>query len=218
MNFQNQLDILNPEEIVWPITIIGLGGIGNPTAQILVGTGVPNVILMDKDTVETKNQPSQGYRQKDLGKLKVEAAKEIALEYNPDCKISVIPEFYVDQPLSGVVISAVDDIDVRKIIWEKIRWNPDVPLYIDGRLLSRYLEVHSVIPCEMKSIEKYEKTLFNKKDADEGTCTTKAIKYVGTTIGSIIASQVQKWIKGEPIEQELGFDFATMTFLKNKRF
>lgn len=218
MDYQNQWDILSPKDMNWPITIIGLGGIGNPTAQIISGTGAPDVVLIDGDIVEEKNRASQGYREKDVGRKKVDAAKEIILEFNPECRVTAIPEFYVDQPLSGIVISAVDDIDIREMIWGNIRWNAEVPFYIDGRLLSRYLEVHSVLPCQIESIEKYEKTFFDKKDADEGTCTTKAIKYVGTAIGSIISSQIQKWIKRETLEQEIGLDFATMTFLKNKRF
>lgn len=217
-DYSCQTGILDPKNINWPITVIGLGGLGNPAVQIIAGTGAPEMILIDGDKVEEHNRASQGYRKADLGKPKVEAARDIILEFNEGCNVKILNEFYTDQPLSGIVVSAVDSMEARKQIWENIRWNNEVVLYIDSRMLSRYFEAHAVLPCQLESIEMYEKTLFDPKDADIGTCTTKGIKYVGTALGSIVASQIQKWIKGESLVQETGFDFVTMTLFKDKKF
>lgn len=218
MSFLRQLDIINPKEMVYPVTVIGVGGIGRPVAETLAEMGCRKIIIYDPDRVEEHNRPNQAYRRKDIGRLKVEATKEIIEEFAEWCKVVAIPEEFESQrPLKGIVILAVDSIETRKKIWKLIRSNVDVPLFIDGRIGGEIIQVYTVRPCQLKDVETYEKTLFPKERAASLPCTAQQVIYVGKIIGGLIALQVKKWLKREEYNQEITFDFATMTLLLDKK-
>ncbi|MEA2098083.1 MAG: ThiF family adenylyltransferase [Patescibacteria group bacterium] len=214
-DYLRQLGFYDPRKDLNPkITIIGCGGIGSPTALMLANMGVKEITLMDFDTVEDHNRPNQGYRRKDIGKPKVEALKEIILEF-AECRVTAINEKFVDQNLDGVVIMAVDTMEAREMIWEKVKWNPDVLLCIDGRLAGEYLEVFTIRPNRLEDIEYYEARLFSDEEAIELPCTAKGIIYIGGVIAAFIANQIKKWAKEERIIRKISFDPVVMTLLRN---
>lgn len=215
-NFSRQLDFFDPaKDDKWPITIIGNGGIGSPTAKISGSMGIGKLRLIDFDIVEEPNRPSQGYREQDVGKPKVQALKEIIGELAENCEVTAIMEEYINQPLSGIVVSAVDSIAARKKIWQIVRYNPLVPLFIDGRLAGKTLEIYTALPFQVESVNRYEKTLVG--ETTPLPCAQKGIIYVGYGIGAFIASQINKFLKEEyeQLYQEVILDFATMTLICN---
>ena len=218
MSFRRQLGILNPKEIIFPITVIGVGGIGRAAAETLAEMGCPKMTLIDPDKVETHNRPNQVYRKSDIGRLKVEAAKEIIEGFAEWCKIETIAERFVGQiPLKGIVVSAVDSIETRKEIWQFVHYNVNVPLFIDGRLGGQFMQVFTVKPCQIEDIERYEETLFPKERTAHLPCTAQQIIYVGKIIGGLIALQFKKWLKKESYNLELALDLADMTLLLDKK-
>lgn len=214
MNFQRQLDILDPRCILYPITLIGCGGIGSPTALVLAKIGCPNLILMDPDTVEDHNLPNQLFPLVDTDKPKVDACKEMVLAF-ADCSIRTMPAAFDGiQDLSGIVISGVDTMKVRQQIWEKVKFNLGVPLYIDGRIGGEIIEVYTIQPSQIEDIEFYEKFLFPEEEAAELPCTARAILYTGFVAAGLIASQLKKWLKGgEKYYRRVNLDLKTMTSL-----
>ena len=59
------------------ILVVGMGGLGCPVAQYLISSGIGYLTLMDSDTVELSNLSRQPlYSEKDIGKFKVDVAKE----------------------------------------------------------------------------------------------------------------------------------------------
>lgn len=213
-NFSRQLDILDPDKYsLWPVTIIGCGGIGRFTLEILAEMGIGEIIIYDQDAVEEENRPNQAWRKIDLEKPKVMAGKEIVEQFAEDCEVAIHQEKFTEQELQGIVISAVDSMESRKAIWEKVRWNPLVPLFIDGRLGGEILEIYTAKPMQNEDIEAYEATLFSDEEATPGSCTAKSIVYVGHMIGSLISLQVKKFLKEEKIRREIIFDLKTMTLL-----
>lgn len=59
------------------IGIVGLGSVGSVIAEVLLKTGVRDIVLIDFDTVELKNLDRlQGIGRKDIGKFKVNAIKK----------------------------------------------------------------------------------------------------------------------------------------------
>lgn len=71
------------------VLVIGLGGLGCPAAQYLVGAGVGQVTLIDRDVVEATNLHRQGlYAEADIGRRKVDAAAERLRAVNADIEIA----------------------------------------------------------------------------------------------------------------------------------
>jgi len=229
-DFLRQLDILNPSEIICPVTIIGLGGIGSPTALELAKMGFRKMTLFDPDRVEAHNRPNQLFRKKDeadpsdeegSGRLKVEAMKEIIGEFAEWCSVTAIAEQFEGQlPLEGIIISGLDHMEMptgenneerrfwgRKEVWQKIRNNINVPLYIDGRIGGEIVQVFTVRPNQWEDIETYEETLFSDTEAMELLCTAQGIIYTGFGIASFIAAQTKKWLKQESYPFSMTYNF-----------
>ena len=80
IDYWRQLDILQPDDLVRPITIIGVGGIGSPVALALTKMGCRRLTLFDPDTIEPHNLPNQLYRLRDVGRPKVEALADLLRE------------------------------------------------------------------------------------------------------------------------------------------
>ena len=77
------------------VVIIGMGGIGCPTAQYLLATGIKKITLIDYDCVEINNLNRQIlYSINDLGRKKVEVAKNKLKGINPSCNIKIIYFIY----------------------------------------------------------------------------------------------------------------------------
>ena len=75
------------------VLIIGVGGLGCPAAQYLVGAGVGTIGLMDHDLVSITNLHRQVlYRESDLGKPKAIVAKERLTDMNSEVNIIAINE------------------------------------------------------------------------------------------------------------------------------
>lgn len=215
-DYLRQLGFYDPNEDLNPeVTIIGGGGIGSPTALMLANMGIKRISLMDFDAVEDHNRPNQGYRKKDIGKPKVEALKGIIEEFAEDCCVTAVNEKFVGQDLEGVVIMAVDSMEARKTIWEKVKWNPNVLLCIDGRLGGEYLEIYTIGPSRLEDIEYYESRFFSDEEAADLPCTAKGIIYVGGMIASLIANQIKRWAKDEKIIRKISLDPVMMTLLRN---
>src|SRR5512138_700999 len=120
MDFWRQMDIVTPTDLEkFPVTIIGVGGIGSPTALALSKMGVQNITIYDDDDVEDHNLPNQMYRISDLGKSKVEGTRDICNDF-AGLNIDIHKERFENQPISGIVISGVDTMKSREIIWKRM--------------------------------------------------------------------------------------------------
>ncbi len=70
------------------VLLIGAGGLGCPTALYLAAAGIGKIGLVDADVVDKSNLQRQIlFGQKDVGRPKVEAARERLLELNPGIEI-----------------------------------------------------------------------------------------------------------------------------------
>ena len=212
LNRSRQLDIFRPDQAGSPVIVVGAGGIGSPTILLLAKMGVPDITVLDDDLVEEHNLPSQLYRREDLGKPKVQAIAEAAASY-AGCRITARHERYVDQPLSGVVISAVDGMDSRKAIWEQVRWNPNVELFIDGRMGGQVALVLAARPHDPDDVARYEQYLFAQSEAAPESCTARAIVYNTFGIAAVIAATVRRWWVEGALTNEKRIDFGSLTFL-----
>lgn len=77
------------------VLCIGAGGLGSPVTMYLAAAGVGCLGLVDPDTVEISNLQRQLlFGQSDLGRPKLEAAKDRLLDINPHLEIRLYPEMF----------------------------------------------------------------------------------------------------------------------------
>ncbi len=100
--------------------IVGLGGLGCPAALYLATAGVGRLVLNDFDRVDTSNLPRQIlFDPTDVGKLKVEAARERLSASNPDVVIECLAERLdaagLESAMAGVdvVLDCTDNFAAR---------------------------------------------------------------------------------------------------------
>ena len=213
MDFWRQMDIVTPIDFErYPVTIIGAGGIGSPTTLVLTKMGVEKITIYDNDVIEKHNLPNQMYRISDIDKSKVDATKDICNDFS-GVTINSLKEEFVSQQIYGIVISGVDSMKSRELIWKRMKYNPSVNIYIDARMGAELCKIHTVKTCDPGDIKWYEATLFPDSKASEEVCTAKSVIYNTFIIAGLIASQVKKFARAQPFAREIIFDIKTLTFI-----
>jgi len=101
------------------LLLIGVGGLGSPSALYLAAAGVGHLILADFDQVELSNLQRQViHTMDDIGKDKVVSAKETLLAINPTIKITTLTNLKADNidewvQKSDIVLDGTDNFDTR---------------------------------------------------------------------------------------------------------
>ncbi|NMM48300.1 HesA/MoeB/ThiF family protein [Marinigracilibium pacificum] len=105
------------------VLIIGVGGLGCPAAQYLVGAGVGKVGLMDHDVVSITNLHRQVlYNESDIGKPKVIAAYEKLRSLNSEIEIVTYNEaLTIENAINRIkeydlVIDGSDNLETKYLI------------------------------------------------------------------------------------------------------
>lgn len=102
------------------VLIIGMGGLGCPVAQYLVGAGIGKLTLIDDDVIQLSNLHRQVlYTEADLGKSKVLVAKEKLSAANVNVQIEAISQRWDKSmvkpclPFVDLVIDCSDNFETR---------------------------------------------------------------------------------------------------------
>jgi molybdopterin/thiamine biosynthesis adenylyltransferase/rhodanese-related sulfurtransferase len=105
------------------VMVVGAGGLGCPTLQYLVSSGVGTICIADYDTVSIKNLHRQTlYTPADEGKKKAIIAKEKLQVQNPDINIVVhdvqVVNNNVLQLINGydVIVDCTDNFETRYLL------------------------------------------------------------------------------------------------------
>lgn len=84
-----QLNKLCNDNLASRVLVVGTGGIGCELLKNLVLTGIQNIDIIDLDTIDVSNLNRQFlFQKKHIGKSKAEVAKQSALCFNPNAKIT----------------------------------------------------------------------------------------------------------------------------------
>jgi len=188
--YTRQLGLLPMESLDRSITIIGAGAIGGWTALSLTKMGFLNTTVYDFDTVDTVNMNSQLYRKKDVGNAKVLALQNIINDFTGH-DIQVHGQFYGGILTSDIVISAVDSMATRKLIWESVKNNGFVKMFIDPRMGAESALLYVINPNDAKDIATYEKTLYTDDQAVAEPCTMKSTSYCAMALSGLVCTQVK---------------------------
>jgi len=116
------------------VLIIGLGGLGSPVAMYLAAAGVGHLILCDDDEVDLSNLQRQIiHTTENIGKDKVNSAKESIHKLNPEIQVTCINQRLDNDALIqqienvDVVVDASDNFTTRFLI-NKISVKTKTPL------------------------------------------------------------------------------------------
>ena len=99
--------------------LIGMGGLGSPSAMYLAASGVGHLIIADFDQVELSNLQRQiVHHTDDIGKDKVDSAKAKMVAINPNIKVTTIKDLNENNLNSwisevDVVLDGTDNFDTR---------------------------------------------------------------------------------------------------------
>ena len=86
------------------VLIIGAGGLGAPAALYLAAAGVGTIGIVDADVVDLSNLQRQViHTTNDIGKRKVESARETMNAINPDVKVNTYHEFAASDNIMDLI-------------------------------------------------------------------------------------------------------------------
>lgn len=204
--FVRQRDVLPFEKVRGSrVTLIGAGAIGGFTALSLVKMGVGTLEIYDHDTVSVENLGPQWFRVSELGRFKVEALAEQLAEFGGH--IIPHPERFLAQAVNGIVICAVDSMDVRIALWRHIRKSRRVEIYIDARMGAEVGKVFAIRPNDPEDCRAYESELYPSTEALRAPCTARSTIYCASGLAAFLAATVGNHLAGRRYRRELIVDF-----------
>lgn len=210
--FIRQLDIVPPEKLDFPITVIGAGAIGSGTVTTLAKMGCSNITVWDKDYLEDLNIPSQLCKPSMVGRPKVQALAQLVYELT-DIEVKQIFRRYTGQRLEGVAIVTADNMACRQNVWKRARLNQKIPLLIDARMGAEFARIYTIRPTNVDGVDFYEKNLYGNDEAERLPCSARSIIYCPTVSAGLIALQVKKFAMNQPLKKEILFDLSTLTLI-----
>lgn len=223
MDLSKSYDFFQPEKDDTRIHIVGCGSVGSTLAENLARCGVTKMTLWDFDTVEAHNIVNQMFRQQDVGKLKVEALRDILMDINPDIKddVQLKPKGWEGKLMSGYIFLCVDNIELRRDIVEKHMNSPYVKAMFDFRTLLESAQHYAADWSDHKMKQDLLKSMqFSHEEASEETPVSACGVTLGvaTTVRLICALGVNNYInfvKGNGIKKLImidGFNFVLDAF------
>lgn len=212
---EGQEKILNAK-----VLLVGAGGIGSPVALYLAAAGVGTLGIADNDVVDLSNLQRQiAHNTQNVGRAKVDSAREAIQRLNPDVKVKTYNDFL----LSDTIADIVKEYDFV------VEGSDNFPT----KFLVNDACVMLGKPYSMGSINQFEGQTFThipgstcyrcmfKEPPAEGTVPTCSqagvLGSVVGILGTIQATETLKYITGVGellINKLLTFDARTMNFMK----
>jgi len=188
------------------VFVAGAGGLGSPVAIYLAAAGIGRIAIADFDTVDPSNLNRQILHwDGDVGRMKIDSAREKLTGINPDVEIDVISEKIDEDNVSELVggsdliVDAMDNFRTRYLL-NKAAIARNIPLF-HGAVHGFDGQVTTVIPGETACL----RCIF-PNDPPEGifpiigaTCgvvasiqVTEVLKYI-TGTGTLAANRLLLW-------------------------
>ena len=181
------------------VDVIGAGATGSKVVISLAKLGITNIHVWDFDTVEAHNIGNQLFGNDDIGKLKVEALKDIVLRQTGTTITTHNERVDGKQELGHVVFLLTDTMSSRKEIFAKgLKFKARTKLVIETRMGSNGGRIHTINPSKLPEIKGWEGTLYDDDAAEISACGTSIS--VGPTAGIISEMAVWQLIRAFAIE------------------
>lgn len=186
--------------------VIGAGAIGSFFIATASKMGARDITVYDDDSIEDHNIANQLYPIYLKGKQKVDAIEKVAFDYGEAKIKKVNARWNLDNCVDGdIIVAAVDDMDVRKAIWDHYKTRPHA-LYLEGRMGAQVYRVFGIDPTNRPAQDYYETTLYPQSEATEDLCGEKSIIYTVLQIAAQMNSQVKRFIMGQYRPTEVNYD------------
>lgn len=216
--FSRQYKLIHPEVLdSVKIICVGAGVGGSWEIYCLCKMGVSNVEVYDGDSVEIANTPQQLYGIHDVGKPKVIALAE---RIKQDVGIDIITHNErVDEntefDITGntIILSQVDSIEARKIIYNKVKGYP--VKIIDGRIGGLGYVTYVVDCSNQTECENYEKT-FEGTFVTNLSCGLRGIIFSAVNQVTEEVNIIKKILNGEPYPKAIRRDMNHYLLLETK--
>ena len=180
------------------VCVVGCGAIGRNVSMMIASMGPKSISLLDFDRVDRNNLTTQGYKEDDLGKLKVAALSDAIHETYSDVSVTqIVGRAPLDMPTAGIDIwiMATDTIQARIDIYKHLYRLKNYELVVDGRLLAENMR----IICGGRGAFKkgFKRTLFDPKKEMAGRCTARATLYSANICAGLMANKIVRHFRNE---------------------
>lgn len=196
-----EIDIQGQQKLLdATVLLIGVGGLGSPVSMYLAAAGVGHLVLVDFDQVDLSNLQRQiVHSSKDIGRAKVESAREHVQSINPACKITTInkrldpTELHKQITQVNVVVDGSDNFETRFSVNRACQYN-SMPLVSAAAI--RFEGQISVFDLRNADSPCY-RCLYNDAEMATETCAQNGViaPLLGV-IGSLQALETIKLIAG----------------------
>ncbi len=192
------------------VTVIGVGAIGRQAAIQLAAIGVRRLQLVDFDVVDLTNVTMQGYRARDVGRLKVEATAEAVREIDDSVELELVNDRYRPRLDVGEgVFCCVDSISAREAIWRSA--GAVCGFWVDGRMRGEVLRV--LAAADEASRRHYGTTLFAQEEAQVGSCTSRSTIYAASIAAGLMVHQFARSLRGMAVEADVSLNLLAMEMI-----
>ena len=124
------------------VAVLGIGGVGSWVVEGLARSGVGALTLVDLDDICVSNTNRQLHTlQGTVGKLKTEVMAERVKQINPECRITTVHDFFVEETESDILDASHFDavVDAIDSVAEKCRLihgcrTRGIPVVVSGAL------------------------------------------------------------------------------------
>lgn len=200
------------------VLVVGAGGLGSPAAYYLAAAGVGNIGLVDGDRVDLSNLQRQIlHTTTDLGRPKIDSARDKLTAINPDVVVTGFGEWLADDNYRAVVagfdlvVDGTDNFQARFLINRACveRRKP----YVFGGVLGYTGQVMTIMPGRGPCL-----ACIFREAPPPGAPSCSGIGVLGAVPGMIGAVQAAEAVKitlgiGEPlVGRLLTYDALTMRF------
>jgi len=218
LGVEGQIKILESK-----VLIIGAGGLGAPAALYLSAAGIGTIGIVDFDRVDLSNLQRQIiHSTNDIGRLKVDSAKNKMLAINPDIQVKTYNLLVNSSNIRSIIrdydfiIDGTDNFAAKFLINDAcfLEKKP----YSHGGILRFEGQSMTILPGESACYRCIFKTP-PPRDAVPTCSQAGVLGAIAGMLGTIQAAEVIKYCTGAGellVNQLLVFDAKTMNFRKVK--
>jgi adenylyltransferase/sulfurtransferase len=196
------------------ILIAGVGGLGCTVAEVLTRAGIGKLVLIDKDAIEISNLNRQIlFDQEDIGKSKVQTAKQKLQMINPKLEIEIFQQDISDLkdlhlPHLDGIADCLDNFASRFELEKMVSENQ---FLVHGGVQNDFGQITTIIPNKTQSLKEIYPGIHIP-------VSVPIVPQIVITIGSMMAQEIinNLFSKSQLINKMLIVEFSDFSMFKVK--